>query len=165
MPKSYVPPHKRDKGTDHKGSKESKTKAKEKPNEKTLENFPLLVETKPIEESKMDFARLFKNVINSIKKKPMKKGLILLTKTKIIDSLTEEERLEEDQYWENLRLQTYLSRCVERLDKQKRERREFDFDYVSEEEIIESESEEEVEETEEEEEEDDIEEDEFEDEF
>ena len=162
MPKSYVPPHKREKGS--KVDKVEKVKVL-KPDEKTLENFPLLVETKPVEESKMDFARLFKNVINSTKKKPMKKGLILLTKSKIIDSLTEEERLEEDQYWENLRLQSYLSRCVERLDKQKRERREFDPDYVSEEEIIESESEEEVEETEEEEEDDYEEEDEFEDEF
>jgi len=118
-----------------------------------------------VEKSKMDFARLFKNVINSTKKKPMKKGLVLLTKTKMIDSLTEEERLEEDQYWENLRLQSYLSRFVERLDKQKRERREFDPDYVSEGEFIESESEEEIEETEEEEDEEDFQEDEFEEEF
>ena len=157
MSKSYIPPHLRT----AKGPK----KADKKVPDTDISNFPELVVSKPVEESKMDFSRLFKNVINSTKKKPMKKGLILLTKTKIIDSLTEEERLEEDQYWENLRLQSYLSRCVERLDKQKRERREFDPDYVSEEEIIESESEEEVEETEEEEEDDYEEEDEFEDEF
>ena len=158
MSKSYVPPHKREKG--------EKVKDKVKDPAPSLDiSFPKLVEAKPIEQSKMDFARLFKNVINSTKKKPMKKGLVLLTKTKVIDSLTEEERLEEDQYWEHVRLQTYLSRFVQRLDKQKVERREFDADYVSEGEFIESESEEEVEETEEEEEEEDFVEDEFEDEI
>ena len=160
MPKSYVPPHKREKAA--KGPDKGPDKV---PDKIDIHSFPQLVEAKPVEESKMDFSRLFKNVINSTKKKPMKKGLILLTKSKVIDSLTPEERLEEDQFWENIKLQTYLSRCVQRLDKQKIERREYDFDYVSEEEIIESESEEEVEETEEEEEEDDFVEDEFEDEI
>jgi hypothetical protein len=162
MPKSYIPPHKREKAT--KGPDKGPDKVKV-PDKIDIHSFPQLVEAKPVEESKMDFARLFKNVINSTKKKPMKKGLVLLTKTKVIDSLTPEERLEEDQYWENIKLQTYLSRCVQRLDKQKIERREYDFDYVSEEEIIESESEEEEEESEEEEEEDDFQEDEFEDEI
>jgi hypothetical protein len=162
MPKSYVPPHKREKAT--KGPDKGPDKVKV-PDKIDIHSFPQLVETKPVEESKMDFARLFKNVINSTKKKPMKKGLVLLTKTKVIDSLTPEERLEEDRYWEDIKLQTYLSRCVQRLDKQKIERREYDFDYVSEEEIIESDSEEEVEETEEEEEEEDFLEDEFEDEI
>ena len=160
MSKSYVPPHKRERGT--------KVKVEKTPDKGDLSldtSFPELVEAKPIEQSKMDFARLFKNVINSTKKKPMKKGLVLLTKTKVIDSLTEEERLEEDEYWEHLRLQSYLSRCVQRLDKQKVERREFDPDYVSEGEFIESESEEEEEEEEEEEDEDVFEEDEFEDEI
>ena len=160
MSNSYVPPHKREKG-----EKVKKVKVKD-PEPLSLDiSFPKLVDAKPIEQSKMDFARLFKNVINSTKKKPMKKGLVLLTKTKVIDSLTAEERLEEDEYWDNLRLQCYLSRFVQRLDKQKDERREFDPDYVSEGEFVESEEEEEVEETEEEEEEEDFVEDEFEDEI
>ena len=91
MPKSYVPPHKREKVT-----KEKNVKV-DKPISLDI-SFPQLVEAKPIEQSKMDFARLFKNVINSTKKKPMKKGLVLLTKTKMIDSLTEEERLEEERF-------------------------------------------------------------------
>jgi len=160
MSNSYVPPHKREKG-----EKVKKVKVKD-PAPLSLDiSFPKLVDAKPIEQSKMDFSRLFKNVINSTKKKPMRKGLVLLTKTKVIDSLTAEERLEEDEYWENLRLQSYLSRFVQRLDKQKDERREFDPDYVSEGEFVESEEEEEVEETEEEEEEEDFVEDEFEDEI
>jgi len=153
---SYIPPHKR--------SVKAEKKI-EKP-DTDISNFPELVVSKPLEQSKMDFSRLFKNVINSTKKKPMKKGLILLTKTKIIDSLTPEERLEEDQYWENLKRERHLFNCVTRLEKQKNERREYDPDYISEEEIVESESEEEVEEEDYEEEEDeDVEEDEFEDEF
>ena len=96
----------------------------------------------------------------------MKKGLILLTKTHIIDSLTPEERLEEDQYWENLKIERHLSLCVARLEKDKNERREYDMNYISEEEILESHSEEEVEEEDcEEEDDDDVEEDEFEDEI
>ena len=161
-PKSYIPPHKRS----VKGTSNVSEKVTEKVPDTDISNFPVLVVSKPVEESKMDFARLFKNVINSTKKKPMKKGLILLTKTKIIDSLTPEERLEEEKYWENLRLEHHLSLCVARLEKQKNERREYDADYISEEEIVESESEEEIEEEEyEEEEEDDVLEDEFEDEF
>ena len=157
--KSYVPPHMR-----VKVEKAEKVKASKPPTD--ISNFPELVVSKPVEESKMDFAKLFKNVINSTKKKPMKKGLILLTKTKIIDSLTPEERLEEDQYWENLKLERHLWNCVLRLEKEKNERREYDMNYISEEEIVESESEEEVEEEEyEEEEDDDVEEDELEDEF
>ena len=158
MSSNYVPPHKR--------TVKEKVDKVPKPDKVDINSFPELCEAKPVEESKMDFARLFKNVINSTKKKPMKKGLILLTKTKIIDSLTPEERLEDDLYWENLKLRRHLSKCVERLDKQKNERREYDMDYVSEEEIIESESEEEEEEDDYEEEEEDYEEeDELEDEF
>jgi hypothetical protein len=160
MSNSYVPPHKRETG-----EKVKRVKVKD-PAPLSLDiSFPKLVDAKPVEESKMDFSKLFKNVINSTKKKPMKKGLVLLTKTKVIDSLTADERLEEDEYWDNLRLQSYLSRFVQRLDKQKDERREFDPDYVSEGEFVESEEEEEVEETEEEEEEEDFVEDEFEDEI
>ena len=157
MSKSYVPPHMR--------AKVGKVQKVEKP-PTDISNFPELVVSNPVEESKMDFSRLFKNVINSTKKKPMKKGLILLTKTKIIDSLTPEERLEEDQYWENLKVERHLWNCVVRLEKEKNERREYDMNYISEEEIVQSESEEEVEEDEYEEEDDeDVEEDELEDEF
>lgn len=163
MPKSYVPPHMRAKV--EKNEKVGKVQKVEKP-PTDISNFPELVVSKPVEESKMDFSRLFKNVINSTKKKPMKKGLILLTKTKIIDSLTPEERLEEDQYWENLKVERHLWNCVVRLEKEKNERREYDMNYISEEEIVQSESEEEVEEDEyEEEDDDDVEEDELEDEF
>jgi len=160
MSKSYIPPHLRTVS-----SKPDKTKGPKVP-ETDISNFPVLVVSKPTEESKMDFAKLFKNVINSTKKKPMKKGLILLTKSKIIDSLTPEERLEEDQYWENLKLDRHLSNCVIRLENQKNERREYDANYISEEEVPLTESEEEVEEEVfEEEEEDNDEDDEFEDEI
>jgi quinolinate synthase len=159
MPKSYVPPHLR-----VKVQKVEKVKAEKPPTD--ISNFPELGVSKPVEESKMDFSRLFKNVINSTKKKPMKKGLILLTKTHIVDSLTPEERLEEDQYWESLKRERHLWNCVVRLEKDKNERREYDLNYISEEEIVQSESEEEVEEDDyEEEEDDDVEEDELEDEF
>jgi hypothetical protein len=166
MSKSYIPPHLRTKGPKAKADAKANADTKKKVPDTDISNFPELVVSKPVEESKMDFAKLFKNVINSTKKKPMKKGLILLTKTKIIDSLTPEERLEEDQYWENLKLERHLWNCVLRLEKDKNERREYDMNYISEEEIVESESEEEVEEEEyEEEEDDDVEEDELEDEF
>ena len=163
MSKSYVPPHLRTKGP---AKANAKADTKKKVPDTDISNFPELVVSKPIEESKMDFAKLFKNVINSTKKKPMKKGLILLTKTKIIDSLTPEERLEEDQYWENLKVERHLWNCVVRLEKEKNERREYDMNYISEEEIVQSESEEEVEEEDVEEDvEEDEDDDEFEDEF
>jgi hypothetical protein len=79
----------------------------------------------------MDFSALFKNVAKKKKPKPMKWGLIKLTKHGIVDSLTQEERetienkkvaaLQEERLW----------KAAERLEKSQNVRREYDMNYES----------------------------------
>ena len=79
----------------------------------------------------MDFSALFKNVAKKKKPKPMKWGLIKLTKHGIVDSLTREERetlenekaaaLQEERLW----------KAAERLEKSQNIRREYDMNYES----------------------------------
>ena len=79
----------------------------------------------------MDFSALFKNVAKKKKPKPMKWGLIKLTKHGIVDSLTREERetienekaaaLQEERLW----------KAAERLEKSQNIRREYDTNYES----------------------------------
>jgi hypothetical protein len=98
----------------------------------------------------MNFAALFKNAIkkkNRVKK--LKWGTVLLTKKGMIDSLTPEERKEEEDYKDHETQDLRLWNLCSRLEKQQNIRREFDPHYESPEEWSESESEEEVEEEEE----------------
>jgi len=144
---SYVPPQKR-------GLKPA-TKP-EKPLVKKDE-FPELApvtnpETAvPSPVSKMNFASLFKNAIkkkNRVKK--LKWGTVLLTKKGVIDSLTKEERDEEEKWKDEVYQENQLRKVSERLQKSQDLRREYDPHYESPEEWSESESEEEEEEEEEE---------------
>ena len=89
---SYIAPHLRN---------AKKTDAKPKANEKVKVNdFPELVKvpskapTKPA----MDFSKLFNNVEEEVieKKDELKRGIIKLTKDGIVDSLTLEEREQDD---------------------------------------------------------------------
>jgi len=136
---SYVPPQKR-------GTERTVTKLVKK------EEFPELSPVKAnitVPETKMNFASLFKKAFkkkNRVKK--LKWGTVLLTKNGVIDSLTQEER-DEEETWKNEAYQeSHLRKVSERLQKSQDLRREYDPHYESPEECPDSESEEEEEEDE-----------------
>jgi hypothetical protein len=88
---SYVPPHLRN-------NKKAQIKPNEKVNEKVKVNdFPELVKAAPSKPA-MDFSKLFNKVDEEVteKKDDLKRGIIKLTKSGIVDSLTIEEREQED---------------------------------------------------------------------
>jgi hypothetical protein len=99
---------------------------------------------------KMNFASLFKNVIKKQnKKKKLKWGTVLLTKKGMIDSLTQEEREEEEKVKQDVFQDNRLWKACDRLTKQQNLRREYDPHYESPDELVVSSSEEEEEEEEE----------------
>jgi len=156
---SYQPPHKRNNAN---GSTNGFTNGLNK--DKKKEDYPALVISKnepngskndplvkPLVEpgSKMNFAALFKRAIQKKKVKKLKWGTVLLTKNGRIDSMTEEERMaEEESRNKEVHEQRIWNLCC-RLEKQQNLRREFDPHYESPEEFSESESEPESEEEEE----------------
>ncbi len=105
------------------------TKAPQGPSTATEAKAPQGPETNV--KKPMDFSALFKNVAKKKKPKPMKWGLIKLTKHGIVDSLTQEERetienekaaaLQEERLW----------KAAERLEKSQNVRREYDMNYES----------------------------------
>ena len=175
---SYVPPHLRkgsasanppveEKWTEVKprlrGTKNDKTEPKK-------EEFPELVKAVTFQPSSvtvptMNFAKLFKNAgPKPIKRVPMKRGLILLSKTRPKDSMTEEEWNQEEEERMLVRQDLHFQKITLDLEKRRNQMREFDPSYESEH-VITSSSEEDVEEVvEEQEEEDEVVEDELEDE-
>jgi len=104
---AYVPPQKRN----MKATYASKVPAK-------IE-FPQLAQPKPIQASKMDFKNLFKKVEVKRKKreKRIKKGWIKLTHNGVIDSLTTEERQQEEEWAEYYKTQNNLDQLVNQWDK------------------------------------------------
>jgi len=155
---AYRPPQKRAKEFQSK-EKDMKNltpkeiqKEKEKNKKDKMKNeFPALnnaIATATV--SKMNFASLFKNAIQKKKRvKKLKWGTVLLTKKGVIDSLTPEERIEEEEIKnKEIQEQRLWNLCC-RIEKQQSIRREFDPHYESPQEYSESDSEEEVEEEEE----------------
>jgi len=138
---SYQPPHKRNAKKDESQDWSTpKTKVKVPMATKTKpEEFPALgkapatvsVTKAPEVKKPMDFSALFKNVAKKKKPKPMKWGLVKLTKHGMVDSLTREERetienekvaaLQEERLW----------KAAERLEKSQNIRREYDTNYES----------------------------------
>jgi hypothetical protein len=113
---------------------------------------------------KMDFSKLFKNAgPKPVVRKPMKRGLVLLSKTRPRDSMTEEEWKQEEDEILLTRQDLHLQKITLDLEKRRDKMREYDPSYESEH-VITSSSEEDVEEVIEEEEEEDVVEDELEDE-
>jgi hypothetical protein len=113
---------------------------------------------------KMDFSKLFKNAgPKPVVRKPMKRGLVLLSKTRPKDSMTEEEWKQEEDEILLARQDLHFQKIKMDLEKRRDKMREYDPSYESEH-IITSSSEEDVEEVVEEEEEEDVVEDELEDE-
>jgi len=181
---SYVPPHLRKANATAKATapvkaedqwtdvKPRRSKAEKEPKK---EEFPELSEAKkevtfqppcavnPV--VKMDFSKLFKNAgPKPVKRAPMKRGLILLSKTRPKDSMTEEEWNQEEEERLLARQELHFQKITLDLEKRRNLMREFDPSYESEQ-VITSSSEEDVEEVvEEQEEEEDVVEDELEDE-
>jgi len=145
---SYQPPQKR--AGQGKGSGKGPKKDEFPELSKTLPKPLTDPKPEPKPESKMNFASLFKNAIKKKNKvKKLKWGTVLLTKKGMIDSLTAEERLaEEEERDKEIQEERIWKMCC-RLEKQQNIRRDFDPNYESPPEWSESESEEEVEEEEE----------------
>lgn len=133
---AYVPPHRSKKST-----LKPLTPLKQFKNE-----FPILAPVNPVEKSKMDFKSLF-NRRPAVKKRQMrmKKGWIRLTHAGVIDSLTEEERAQEDLYHTHYVMNLNLEKIWTRIDNDVLERMEMFpeyepeiLEYSSEEEEVES---------------------------
>ncbi len=122
-----------------------------KPVKQAKDEFPELAPAPVPKETKLNFASLFKNSKKKKKVVKMKWGTIRLTRTGIIDSLTPEERLEEEEWKDFVFQENHLWKTCCRLDKQQNIRREYDPHYESPDELEVSDSESEVEEVEEEE--------------
>jgi len=153
---AYIPPQKRNQMT-NKSNNKSNHKSNHKSNTTimTKSDFPQLAQPKPIKESKLDFKKLFKNVEIKRKKREnrIKRGWIKLTKEGLIDSLTPEERKQDDEYNEHYTIQYNMDKLVECWENHTQMRLERDgylsdysVDSPSEEEEEESEEEEEFEE-------------------
>ena len=119
---SYVPPHAR------KNKPVSEVKA-------FKQEFPQLAPPIVDDKPKLDFKKLFKNneKRRQAKAKRMKWGMIKLTRDgKIIDSLSPEERAEEElrheEYWKSI----HLERLSDRLEREHLRRLEEDSDYEAE---------------------------------
>jgi hypothetical protein len=166
---SYVPPHLRKANAPAK-AEEQWTEVKPRRSkviEPKKEEFPQLSEVKEVTfqpSVKMDFSKLFKNAgPKPPKRPPMKRGLILLSKTRPKDSMTEEEWNQEEEERLLARQELHFQKITLDLEKRRNQMREYDPSYESEH-VITSSSEEDLEEVVEEEEEEDVVEDELEDE-
>uniref|UniRef100_A0A6C0HN10 Uncharacterized protein n=1 Tax=viral metagenome TaxID=1070528 RepID=A0A6C0HN10_9ZZZZ len=176
---SYVPPHLRKANAPAKATAPAKAEEqwtdvkprRSKVIEPKKEEFPQLSEVKkevtfqPPCAVKMDFSKLFKNAgPKPPKRPPMKRGLILLSKTRPKDSMTEEEWNQEEEERLLARQELHFQKITLDLEKRRNQMREYDPSYESEH-VITSSSEEDLEEVvEEQEEEEDVVEDELEDE-
>ena len=144
---SYVPPHLRKATATKATATATETKLANSSKKETLprakkEEFPELkpevkaevktdvkADTKP----KMDFSKLFKNAgPKPIPKKPMKRGLVLLSKTRPKDSMTEEEWNQEEEERLALRKELHFQKITLNLDTRRNQMREYDPSYESE---------------------------------
>lgn len=174
---SYVPPHLRkaqaskaaaeDKWTEVKPRRSKNEKEKEPKNEfPELKSVTFQPPTAVAPAPKMDFSKLFKNAgPKPIKRPPMKRGLVLLSRTRPKDSMTEEEWNQEEEERLLARQELHFQKITLDLEKRRNLMREYDPSYESEH-VITSSSEEDPEEqpVEEQEEEEEVVEDELEDE-
>lgn len=129
---SYVPPHLR---TNKKSpvKTEAKTEAKNKPK---VNDFPELVKPSHAPPSHappkpaMDFSKLFNNVEEVIEKKDeLKRGIIKLTKDGIVDSLTMEEREQDDARRNNQVVSKNMVDYYIQINKQREQRLRTDNNY------------------------------------
>lgn len=126
---SYVPPHLRN-------AKKADVKPAVKPavklNEKTKVNdFPELVKVPVVSQKPaMDFSKLFNNVEEVIEKKDeLKRGIIKLTKSGIVDSVTLEEQEQDDALRNNRIVSKNMIDYYNQINKQREQRLRTDVNY------------------------------------
>ena len=122
---AYVPPHLRN-------AKKADVKAAVKPNEKTKVNdFPELVKAPVVSQKPaMDFSKLFNNVEEVIEKKDeLKRGIIKLTKSGIVDSVTLEEQEQDDALRNNRIVSKNMIDYYNQINKQREQRLRTDVNY------------------------------------
>jgi len=151
---AYRPPHKRNSLTvneSHKVKDKAKDKDKEAKDTKVKDEFPQLAPAPMPVKPKMDFSSLFKNVEKKKKKaKKLKWGTVLLTKNGMVDSMTPEEREEEEQWNLHKKQEEKLWNMADKIVHSQNVRRVYDPLYESPDELTVSTSEEDPEEEEEE---------------
>jgi hypothetical protein len=124
---------------------------KETKETKVKDEFPQLAPAPILVKPKMDFSSLFKNVEKKKKKaKKLKWGTVLLTKNGMVDSMTPEEREEEEQWNLQKKQEEKLWNMAEKIVHSQNIRRVYDPLYESPDELTVSTSEEDPEEEEEE---------------
>lgn len=143
----YVPPHKRNASKEDewttvtkKTTKTEKTNVEKPKKKEYVEEFPSLNKEMeslpkliPTVTTKPSLSTLFKNSLNRKHKKKqpyIKKGWILLTPKGMFDSLTPEERKEEDEAHEQRIYQIYIENYIRELDRRDNYRREHDHTYL-----------------------------------
>lgn len=160
----YIPPHSRNsdqewKTVDRKNNQKNEQKkeinfdrpklqkpvVKTQPKKEYNVEFPSLspsmndVEVQPKITPAITLSTIFKNSLNrrKVKKIPLiKKGWILLTKNGIIDSLTPEERQEEDEYFEKKMRENRMMHICREMELRDEWRRQNDHTYLWEELLI-----------------------------
>jgi len=155
---AYRPPHKRNSALSlplDKSKDFSKDKSKDKLKDKSKElkdEFPALAPVPEVApKPKMDFSSLFKNVEKKKKKvKKLKWGTVLLTKQGMVDSMTVEEREEEENWKIQQDQEEKLWKIADQFVHRQNIRRVYDPLYESPDELTVSTSEEDPEEEEEE---------------
>lgn len=156
---AYRPPHKRNSALSPEVKKEKdkdlvkhKDKVKEilKDEFPSLSSVPVVVPVVVPDKPKMNFASLFKNVEKKKKRaKKLKWGTVLLTKKGMVDSMTAEEREEEEEWKAQQTQEERLIKMADRFVHQQDVRRVYDPLYESPDELTVSSSEDEPEEEEE----------------
>jgi hypothetical protein len=141
---SYVPPHARNNrfGQTNNGAQVKLTQDKKVmlPKKVVQNDFPELVkptiaQTKSIVQTKptLDFSKLFnENAEPVVKKEEMKRGLVKLTNNGIVDSLTQEEREEEDKMRTNRMITKNMIDYHNIIEKKRQTQIAHDHNYVPE---------------------------------
>ena len=129
---SYVPPHARN----NKASKAQAPAPKPKPALKNnyVNDFPELGNAKPVAATNMNFKQLFdeENFEPTVKPKEIQKGMIILTKNGIINSLTPEEEETEQTAIKNKLVHKNMIDMYIRIEQQRNSRATQDPNYVPE---------------------------------
>jgi hypothetical protein len=133
---SYVPPHARSSVKAN-----SNVKPNVKPNTKpALKNnyvneFPELGVVKPTTVNQMNFKKLFDDELYEITEKPkeIQKGLVILTKNGVINSLTVEEQEQEQTSINNKLMHKNMIDMYIRIEQQRKNRLLQDSEYIPEE--------------------------------
>jgi len=135
---SYVPPHARkatintmNKNTMNKNTMNKNTN---KPKNTFEQDFPQLVANNKATTNAMDFSHIIniKEEVPKQKENEMKKGFVKLTKNGVIDSLTEEERKDDEDNQTKKKINLNMINLYNHIEKTKNSRIAWESNYVPE---------------------------------